>query len=278
MDYKKALGKLARDPVVIVSVARVALFLRCALFPNQLAPYDPYTPNPALRLRPPNSAHLLGTDEIGRDILSRVIHGSRVSMLVGAGAVGFGLLFGGTIGLISGYYRRADKWLMRVIDVFMCFPYVLRAVAVVAIIGPGMTNLMIAVGTGSLPLFARLMRSSVLSKREEDYVLAAVALGAKNSRIIVSHILPNIIGPIIVSATLEFARAVLSVATLSFLNLGIQPPTPEWGSMASSGRTYLQKAPHLIFVPSIAIFLMAMAWNLLGDTLRDILDPRLKER
>jgi peptide/nickel transport system permease protein len=187
-------------------------------------------------------------------------------------------LIGGTIGLISGYYRRADKWLMRIIDVFMCFPYVLRAVAVVAIIGPGMTNLMLAVGTGSLPLFARLVRGSVLSKREEDYVTAAVALGAKDSSIIVSHILPNIIGPIIVSATLEFARAILSVAALSFLSLGIQPPTPEWGSMASSGRTHLQMAPHLVFVPSMAIFFLAMACNLIGDTLRDVLDPKLKDR
>ena len=230
-----------------------------------------------MRLKPPSAEHLLGTDELGRDIFARLVHGARISLLVGVVAVAIALATGGTLGAIAGYFGGVvDNVIMRVMDVFLSIPILLLAIMIVAALGSSMTNLMIAIGLASMPTFARVVRASVLSVKDQEFVEAARAIGATNGHIILRHILPNCLSPIIVQATLRVATAILSTASLSFIGLGIKPPAPEWGAMLASGRSAIRDAPHVVVIPGLVIMITILALNLLGDGLRDALDPKLK--
>ncbi|MDR1509364.1 MAG: ABC transporter permease [Synergistaceae bacterium] len=229
------------------------------------------------RLQPPNSSHLFGTDEMGRDILARIVHGARISLLVGISSVGVSLFVGGAFGSISGFYGgKIDSVIMRTMDVFLCLPDVLLALAIIAAFGKTKTNLVIAIGLSFAPKFARVVRSAVMTVRDNEYVEAARSIGARDTRIITNHVLVNCMGPIIVQVTLYVASAILTISGLSFLGLGIQAPIPEWGNMLSSGRTFMRDSPHIVMAPGLAIFFTILSLNLLGDGLRDTLDPRLK--
>ena len=259
----------------VIGALLVLFFFVVALGADVLAPHDPLKQDLAQRLKPPSAAHWLGTDDFGRDVLSRVLHGSRVSLRLGLVAVAVALLVGGTIGLLAGYYGGAFDLLgMRVMDLMLAFPSILLSIVVVAILGPSLTNAMIAVGIMAVPQYARIVRGSVLAVRGLEYVQASRALGAADPRILARAILPNVAGPIIVTASLGLATAILDAAGLSFLGLGAQPPTPEWGSMLSQGRELVLVAPWVLTAPGIAVFLAVLGFNLVGDALRDLLDPR----
>lgn len=258
----------------------ILLLVIMAVVGPPLAPYDPIDMNLMQALQPPSSLHWFGTDELGRDILSRLLGGSRATLLITSGAVFFGTLVGSMIGVVSGFYIGwVDDVLMRLMDVLLSLPGFILAIAVVALLGPGTVNVVIAVAVSSVPVFGRLSRASTLSAREQDYVMAARSLGASGPRIVVQHIFPNIVAPILVQSSLNLATAVLTAAGLSFLGLGPQPPAPEWGAMLSTGRSYIISAAwHLSLAPGLAILLAAMSFNLVGDGLRDAMDPRLKKR
>src|SRR5579859_1804373 len=239
---------------------------------------DPLQVDPTHALYSPGTPYLFGSDQYGRDVLSRVIYGGRVSLLVGPVAVGIALVPGVIVGLVAGYYGRwLDTLLMRIVDVMLAFPGVLLALAIVAVLGPSLTSLMIAVGISSIPTYARLTRASVLSAREQLYVDAARVVGANDAAILVRHILPNVVAPIVVVGSLGVGAAILIAATLSFLGLGSQPPTPEWGRMLSEGRQFLSSAWWISTFPGFAIMLTVLAINMIGDGLRDTLDPRLRQ-
>lgn len=265
-------NRSAKSGLIILSI----LILSAVLAP-QLAPYDPLEMDFTVRLAPPSAEHWFGTDEFGRDILSMLLYGGRISLLVGVVAVTFALFFGVTFGVLAGYFPKLDNLIMRITDVWLAFPTFLLAIAIVAILGPGLTNAMIAVGVASTPQYIRVVRGAVLSVKEQEYIAAAKALGARNGRIILSHVLPNVMAPIIVLSTLQFGSAILSAAGLSFLGLGVQPPTPEWGAMAFASRSYIRQAIWMGIFPGVAILLMVLGFNLLGDGLRDVLDPRMKQ-
>ena len=234
--------------------------------------------NIAERLQPPSMAHWFGTDELGRDILARIIYGARVSLYIGISAIGVSLFVGGTLGAIAGYYgSRIDSLIMRCMDVFLCLPDVLLALAIVAAFGKTTTNLIIAIGLSFAPKISRVVRSAVMTVRDNEYVEAARSIGARDLWIIRHHIIINCMGPIIVQVTLYVANAILTISALSFLGLGIQAPAPEWGNMLASGRTFMRDCPHIVMAPGMAIFFTILALNLLGDGLRDTLDPRLKQ-
>jgi ABC-type dipeptide/oligopeptide/nickel transport system permease subunit len=269
--------RLRRDRAAMVGGWCTVALVLVALFAPAISPYDPIRVNMRERLQGPTAKHLLGTDQFGRDILSRIMHGTRISLTVGLISVGIGLGVGTTLGLLAGFYRRLDYPITGLMDVFLSFPQILLAIAIVAALGPGIFNAMIAVGIGAVPAFTRLTRSSVLSIREHDYVEAARALGASNPRIILRYVLPNCFSPLVVLGTLSLATAILSAAILSFLGLGARPPMPEWGAMAAEGRGFIAQFPHIATFPSLAIFVVVLCFNLLGDGLRDALDPRLKE-
>ena len=259
----------------VIGSLLVLFFALIALTADVIAPYDPLKQDLSQRLQPPSQAHWLGTDDFGRDVLSRVLHGSRVSLRLGLVAVAVALLVGGTIGLLAGYYGGAFDLLgMRVMDLMLAFPSILLSIVVVAILGPSLTNAMIAVGIMAVPQYARIVRGSVLSVRGLEYVQASRALGAADPRILARAILPNVAGPIIVTASLGLATAILDAAGLSFLGLGAQPPIPEWGSMLSQGRELVLVAPWVLTAPGVAVFLAVLGFNLVGDALRDLLDPR----
>ncbi|MDW8060215.1 MAG: ABC transporter permease [Thermomicrobium sp.] len=243
-----------------------------------LAPYDPLQTNLGLRLKPPGTpGHLLGTDELGRDVLSRLLHGARPSIGVGFAAVAVAMAIGVPIGLLAGYFGGlSDAVVSRVVDVLLAFPYVLLAIAIVAALGPGLFNAMLAVGIAGVPYYVRIVRASALSLRDQEFVQASRALGASHARVLLRHIFPNALSPLIVAATLDVGWMITAAAGLSFLGLGAQPPQPEWGVMLSDGRQYVGVAPHLALVPGFAIFLVVLALNLVGDGLRDALDPRLR--
>lgn len=239
--------------------------------------FDPYYISLRDRLEPASMDHPLGTDLLGRDMVTRLIFGGRISLLITSGAVALALAVGTAIGIISGFYGKAvDMVLMRVIDVLMTLPGFLLAIAIIAALGPGTFNVILAVGTFSIPAFARIARGSTLSVGTQDYVLAARALGAGSGRVMYRHILPNIVPPLLVQTSLRLATAMITAASLSFLGLGPQPPTPEWGSMLADGRDFIINAPQLIFYPGVTIFLVAMSFNMVGDGLRDALDPYMR--
>ncbi len=264
----------------LFGLAMILLLVIMAVVGPSLAPFDSIDLNLMQALQPPSSQHWFGTDELGRDILSRLLVGSRVTLLITSGAVFFGTLIGSIIGVLSGFYIGwVDDLLMRLMDVLLSLPGFILAIAVVALLGPGTVNVVIAVAVSSVPVFGRLSRASTLSAREQEYVLAARSLGASSARIVGQHIFPNIVAPILVQSSLNLATAVLTAAGLSFLGLGPQPPAPEWGAMLSTGRGYIISAAwHLSIAPGLAILIAAMSFNLVGDGLRDAMDPRLKKR
>lgn len=271
--------QLRRNRLALFGAAVLAVLAVVALLAPWLAPYSPAAQNLPASLQPPGPAHLFGTDEFGRDILSRLIYGTRVSLLVGFFSVAIALAGGGFLGMLAGYYGGwVDNIIMRVMDVMLALPTILLAIVIVTSLGPGLTNVMVAVGISLIPNFARVAKAAVLGVRELEYIEAARASGAGNLRIIFRHILPNSLAPVIIQATLSVAGAILSAAALSFIGLGAQPPTPEWGSMLSSGRAFLRDAPHVTTFPGLAILLTVLALNLFGDGLRDALDPRLQRR
>ena len=257
----------------------VALVLFVALSADVIAPYNPDQAQQAGVLTPPALAHWLGTDQLGRDVLSRIIHGTRTSVQAGVVSVGFALLAGVSIGLLAGYHGGwIDDVLVLLVDALWSFPTLVLALAIAASLGPGLTNAMLAIGVVFTPIFARLVRGQTLSVRERDFVVAARALGAGPARIMLRHIWPNVTAPIIVQTSLLVASAIVVEAALSFLGLGIEPPTSSWGSMLKAGYQYMQQAPWLSFAPGTAIFVTVLAFNLLGDGLRRGLDPRLRQR
>ena len=253
-------------------------FVIAAIFAPLLAPYDPVIIDVAHRLEAPSWSHPLGTDQIGRDTLSRLIFGTRISLLVGVVAMAFALGAGIPLGLISGFRGGAlDAFIMRVMDAVLAFPALILALAVVAMVGPGSVQVAAAISVTQVPRFARLTRASVLSIREMDYVLAARAVGVRDSRIAISHVLPNGLAPLIVQTTLGLAGAILVEASLSFLGVGVKPPVATWGIMLREGFPWLETVPWLSVFPGIAIFLLVLSFNLAGDALRDVLDPRLRQ-
>ncbi|MDI6772887.1 MAG: ABC transporter permease [bacterium] len=269
--------RLLRHRLAVAGALIVGGLLLVALLAPLLAPHDPITQNLGDAFQPSSRQHPLGTDEFGRDILSRIIFGTRVSLLVGVVSVGIGLVAGVPAGLLSGYVGGVvDVSISGVMDVLLAVPGVLLAIAIVAVLGPGLFNVMVATGISSVPVFARLARGSVLTVKETEFIEAVRALGGTPGRVLFRHILPNIAAPLFVMASLYMASAILTAAGLSFLGLGAQPPTPEWGAMLSRGREYLRSAPHIATYPGIAIFIAVMGFNFLGDGLRDALDPRLK--
>ena len=269
--------RLARhNPLATVGVVLVILFFLCAIFAPWLAPYDPAGIDLPSRLTTPTSSHWCGTDELGRDICSRLIYGARISMLVGSCVVFASLGIGLIIGSIAGYYGgRIDRFVNVVLmNAFLSFPGILLAIAFVAFRGPGIFNLVLALSLGGWVGYARLVRVQTLATREREFVEAARALGASDMRVIVRHILPNIIQPVIVQAAIGMAGAILAEATMSFLGLGVPPPTASWGTMLNDARAHLFDAPHLVLFPAMTVMLAVLSFNFIGDALRDLLDPR----
>ena len=272
-----AFFRLRKSPLAMFGLLFILCLAFVAIFADVLAPYPYQKQNLTRSYETPSKDFLLGTDEFGRDILSRLIYGARVSLQVGFIAVGIALVAGGMLGATAGYYGGwIDNGIMRVMDVLLSVPQTLLAIAIAAALGPGLFNLMIAVGISAVPNYARIVRGSVLSIREMEFIEAARAVGNSDLRIILKHIIPNSMAPIIVQSTLGVASAILNAAGLSFIGLGIQPPYPEWGAMLSGGRQYIRDYPHLTLYPGLAIMLTILALNFLGDGLRDALDPKLK--
>jgi peptide/nickel transport system permease protein len=265
--------KLLRSKLATLGLVTLILLALMAIFALEIAPYDWKRQSVMDRFQTPSRDHWLGTDELGRDILSRIMYGARYSLMIGIGAVVLSFIIGVLLGAIAGFSRRLDSVIMRLIDIMMAFPGILLAIAIVAALGPGLLNIIIAIGINDIPGFARITRSLVLSLREREFVTAARVSGLTNPGIIRRHILINLVSPITVYASLQVSTAVLAGATLSFLGLGIQPPIPEWGTMVSTAREYLAIAPHTFIYPTIAIFITVISFNLLGDGLRDALDP-----
>lgn len=269
--------RFTRNRAAVLGLAIIVAIGLAATFAPVVAPFDPLEVDFSAARQAPDWSHFMGTDEIGRDVLSRVIWGARMSLPVGIIPVAIAAVVGTILGLVAGYFGGLiDSVIMRLIDVMMAFPGILLAVAIIAVLGPGLTNLMIAVGTFSVPLYTRLIRGSTLTVRESVYVEAAHTLGARDARIILQHILPNIMAPLIVLMTLGTATAILAAAALNFLGLGTQPPDAEWGSMLNAARPFLRIAWWMSIFPGLAITITVLAMNMIGDSLRDALDPRLR--
>lgn len=268
---------LLRSPLTAIGLAFLILFGLSALFAPVLPLPDPLDQALTVRLKPPSPAHLLGTDQLGRDILSRIVFGGRISLTIGLTVVVTAGLLGTLVGLVSGYFGGVtEEILMRITDVFFAFPSLILAMAIAGALGPGLTNAMIAISAVTWPIYARLVRSQVLTLRKQEFVEAAISLGASTPRILFRHILPNSLAPILVQISFNMGSAILTAAGLSFIGFGAQPPTPEWGVMISEGRQYLSTHYWLSTFPGIAILLTVTAFNLIGDGLRDLLDPRLR--
>jgi peptide/nickel transport system permease protein len=266
-----------RNPIGIIGAVIILLTILVAIFAPLITPYSP-SEQPAKRLLSPSRAHLMGTDELGRDTFSRIIYGSRVSLQVGIIAVFIALVIGITIGILAGYFGgRTDTWLMRGVDIMFAFPGLILAIVISGLLGPSRRNAMIAIGIVYAPAFARVIRGSVLSVVSEPYLEAGRVLGARNGWLIRRYVLPNILAPLIVLTTVYLSTAILSEAALSFLGLGVQPPEPSWGGMLSIARTYMERAPWMAIFPGVAIMVVVLGFNFLGDGLRDVLDPRLRE-
>jgi len=276
--------KLFQNKTGVAGLIIITIFVLFAIFAPLISPHDPVENSLYDQLKPPiwspggKMKNILGTDDLGRDILSRIIYGARVSLMVGVVSVGIALVFGSLLGAVAGYYKGwLDSIIMRFMDILLAFPHILLAIVIVAYLGPGLRNAMMAIGIISIPRFARIVRASVMEEFEKDYVTAAKAVGATNGRILFNAIFPNCLAPIIVQASLGFGAAILDAAGLSFLGLGAQPPTPEWGAMIAMGRSLILRAWWVMTIPGIAILLAVLGFNLLGDGLRDALDPRLRD-
>ena len=270
-------AKLKRNKAALLGGILIIIYVTSALFAPVLFTGNPSAPDLMNSLESPSVDHPLGTDELGRSILGRIIYGSRISLLIAVGVVFVGMTIGIPLGLVSGYYRgKVDFIIQRATDTMLAFPGFLLALALVAVLGVGLKNTVISIGISMIPLYIRLVRGCVLSVREEIYVEAARAVGTRDVIILIRHILPNVMVPITVQTSLSMGTAILFAAGLGFLGIGVQPPTPEWGSMLGSARSYLFHAPHVATFPGIAIFLAVLSFNLLGDGLRDALDPRFK--
>ena len=272
--------RLLRNKMAMLGLAILAILALLAIFADVIADYDTMVvaQNIPERLQGPSAAHWFGTDEFGRDIFARIIHGGRVSLVVGLISVSVSLLAGGSLGAFAGFYGgRVDNVIMRVMDIFLAVPSILLAITIVAALGTNLVNVMLAIGVSGIPTFARIVRAAVMGVKDQEFVESARAIGETNTAIIFREILPNCMAPIIVQSTISVASAILSTASLSFIGLGVQPPDPEWGAMLSSGRNFLRDAMHITLFPGLAIVVTILALNLLGDGLRDALDPRLKQ-
>jgi peptide/nickel transport system permease protein len=270
----RPLRRAGRSAVVVAGVVFATLVVAMALLADVLAPHPPDEPNWELVEAPPGARALFGTDRLGRDILSRVIHGARISLYVAVVSIAVAMLAGGTLGLAAGYAGGGwDNLINRVMDVFFSIPGLLLAVGIAAMRGPGMNSAVIAIAIVYTPLFARVMRGPVLAEREKEYVEAVRALGATRITVALKHVLPNVISPFVVQGTIAFSQAILIEASLSYLGLSAQPPLPSWGNMLNEGRTYLETAPWISVFPGVAIMVAVLAFNLIGDGLRDVLDP-----
>jgi ABC-type dipeptide/oligopeptide/nickel transport system permease subunit len=277
--FRETMAKLSQSKTAMAGLVIIFLFIVGALTARLIAPYDPVAQVIAQRITPPFTAgHPLGTDDLGRDVLSRIIYGARISLVIGVVSVGISLFFGLLIGTLCGYYGGwFDRIVMRIIDIMLAFPYILLTIVIVAILGASLLNAMIAIGIAQIPQYARVVRASVLAEKENDYVTAERSLGAKNAELMLRTILPNCLAPIFVQVTLGIGDAILSSAALSFLGLGAQPPTPEWGLMIASAKEFVTSAWWIVTFPGLAILLAVLGFNLVGDTLRDALDPRMKD-
>jgi len=276
--YRTILRQFRRNRGGVIGLVIVGGFILVAVLAETLVPHNPVQQNLGVALRPPGGTFFLGTDELGRDILSRIIMGARVSLLMSMAAVAGASIVGTFLGGIAGFFGgRLDQVTMRGIDVLLALPGILLAITIIAVLGVGLINVVVAIAISGIPVLARLSRAATLAVKENEYIQAARALGAPEGRILASHVFPNILAPLLVQCTLLMATAILTASSLSFLGLGAQPPTPEWGAMLSSGRTYLTSRPHVGTSPGIAVVLAVLGFNLLGDGLRDALDPRLKQ-
>jgi peptide/nickel transport system permease protein/oligopeptide transport system permease protein len=276
-QIKEMFGMLIQNRAALAGMIIIVILVIIALLGKLIEPYDPNIGQLAESLQPPSSAHILGTDEQGRDILSRIIDGTSISLRVGVTSVSFALTIGIILGSIAGYYgKKVDMIIMRFMDMILAFPSLLLAIAFMTVLGRGIDKAIIAISIVTIPEYARIVRSSILSIKESEYVQAARAIGNSDLAIIFKHILPNVISPIVVRATLGISSAILDTAALGFLGLGVQPPAAEWGSMLGSGRTYFFNAPHIVLFPGIAITITVLAFNLFGDGIRDALDPKLR--
>ncbi|QRG65144.1 nickel transporter permease [Brevibacillus choshinensis] len=275
--WASMMRRFRKNKRALVGFWMAVVFVGIALLAQVIAPYDPIEQDMNMILQPPSANHPFGTDEYGRDILSRIIYGSQISLMIGIVGVLISVVIGVGLGTLSGYFGgRTDMFIMRIMDIFMAFPSFLLALAIVSVLGPGMVNVMIAIGIFSVPTFARISRSAVISVKNKEFIEAAKSMGASHARVIFKHVLPNSVAPIIVLSTMRIATAILTASGLSFLGMGAQPPTPEWGAMLSTGREYLRTAPHVSTIPGLAIMFMVLAFNMLGDGLRDALDPKMK--
>ncbi|MCM3739260.1 ABC transporter permease [Oceanobacillus luteolus] len=275
--WKDTFRQLRKNRFAIIGFTIIIFFILVAIFAPLFTSYTYHQQDLVNRLQPPSAEFWLGTDHLGRDIFTRLVYGARVSLMVGFIAVTGALVFGTLLGVTAGYFGRwVDMIISRIFDILLAFPSILLAIAIVAILGPSLENALLAIAIINIPIFGRLVRSRVISLREEEYIMAAKAQGMKNGRIIFQHILPNSIAPIIVQSTLGFGTAILEAAALGFLGLGAQPPTPEWGQMLADSRDFIQLAPWTVIVPGVAIMLVVLGFNLIGDGLRDALDPKMK--
>jgi len=274
---RRLLGRLRRTANIWVGSVILFVVIFLAIFAPVISSYNPLEIISSERLKPPDAQHIFGTDDFGRDVFTRVIYGGRLSIQVGVISIALASFSGTFLGIIAGYYgSTVDAVIMRLIDVMLAFPGILLALAIVAMLGRSLPNVMLAVGVATIPVYTRIVRASTLSAKQTDYVLSARAIGCPSWRIMSQHILPNIIAPIIVVTTNGIAGAIIAGAALSFLGVGAQPPTPEWGIMLSDGRTYLRSASWITSFPGLAMMITVLAINLLGDGLRDVLDPRLR--
>ena len=269
--------RMRRNKLAMVGLTIICILVLVAIFADYIAPFDYAHQDLNNTFAKPNAKNFFGTDNLGEDIFSRIVYGSRISLKVGFISVGIALVLGVIIGAVTGYFGgKVDNYLMRFIDILQAIPDILLAIAILAALGPKLANLIIAVGVASIPGYSRIVRSSVLSIRDMEFIEAAKANGSSNTRIIFKHVIPNCLAPIIVQATLGVAYAIINAAGLSFIGLGLEPPTPEWGAMLSAGRAFIRDYPHITIFPGLAIVITIFALNVLGDGLRDALDPKLK--
>jgi peptide/nickel transport system permease protein len=275
--WRDAWRSLKKNKLAMVGLFIIVFFVFIAVFAPLLTTYDYKEPNLMNRLQPPSSEHWFGTDDLGRDLFTRVLYGARISLWVGLFSVLGSMIAGSILGIIAGYYGRwVDMVISRFFDIMLAFPGILLAIAIVAALGPSLQNALLAIAIVNIPTFGRLVRAKVLSLKEEEYIMAAKAQGMKDRRILMNHILPNSLAPIIVQGTLGIATAIIEAAALGFLGMGAQPPEPEWGKMLADSRQFIQLAPWTVIFPGLSIMLTVLGFNLIGDGLRDVLDPRMK--